>query len=43
MVPKIMQAKRPTCQRNMRIQKGSSAEGPFGQAARLAFMEARKA
>lgn len=42
-VPNIMHAKRPTCQRNMSVQNGSSAEGPLGKAARLAFMEARNA
>lgn len=43
MVPKIMHAKRPTCQRNRSVQNGSSAAGPFGQFARLAFIDAKKA
>lgn len=33
----------PTCQRNMRVQKGSSAAGPFGKLARFVFIAAKKA
>lgn len=43
MVPKMRVANRPACQRNRRVQNGSSPAGPLGHAARLAFIEARKA